>query len=175
MKRRWRRKPPTSTARSGACILFPPPPGRIALASGMMELRRALHFADACAFAGKGGCRAAGGCGAHRRRRGKVAQALPSAFTLDNTVKIVDNIVIYGLLNWVEKTMKWLFAFLVALNIIVFAGMVAGRVAERQKEALCAAVPMASGTQESGAALIGAAPERCRWCGFSARLGAWCG
>ena len=33
----------------------------------------------------------------------KVAQALPSAFTLDNTVKIVDNLVIYGLLNWVEK------------------------------------------------------------------------
>ena len=33
----------------------------------------------------------------------KVAQALPSAFILDNTVKIVDNLVIYGLLNWVEK------------------------------------------------------------------------
>ena len=33
----------------------------------------------------------------------KVAQALPPAFTLDNTVKIVDNLVIYGLLNWVEK------------------------------------------------------------------------
>ena len=46
--------------------------------------------------------------------------------------------------------MKWLFAFLVALNIIVFAGMVAGRVAERQKEALAPAVPMASGTQELG-------------------------
>ena len=42
--------------------------------------------------------------------------------------------------------MKWLFGVLVALNIIVFAGMVAGRVAERQKEALAPAVPMASGT-----------------------------
>ena len=46
--------------------------------------------------------------------------------------------------------MKWLFGVLVALNIIVFAGMVAGRVAERQKEALAPAVPMASGTQELG-------------------------
>ena len=71
--------------------------------------------------------------------------------------------------------MKWLFGVLVALNIIVFAGMVAGRVAERQKEALAPAVPMASGTQELGAARIGAAPERCRRCGFCARLGAWCG
>lgn len=33
----------------------------------------------------------------------KVAQALPLSFNLDNTVKIVDNLVIYGLLNWVEQ------------------------------------------------------------------------
>ncbi|WP_107727389.1 bifunctional biotin--[acetyl-CoA-carboxylase] ligase/type III pantothenate kinase [Neisseria weaveri] len=33
----------------------------------------------------------------------KVAQALPEAFTLDNIVKVVDNLVIYGLLNWVEQ------------------------------------------------------------------------
>ena len=33
----------------------------------------------------------------------KVAQALPTSFTLDNTVKIVDNLVIYGLLNWIEQ------------------------------------------------------------------------
>lgn len=33
----------------------------------------------------------------------KVVQALPEAFVLDNTVKIVDNLVIYGLLNWIEQ------------------------------------------------------------------------
>lgn len=33
----------------------------------------------------------------------KVVQALPSSFVLDNTVKIVDNLVIYGLLNWIEQ------------------------------------------------------------------------
>ncbi|MDO5638683.1 MAG: bifunctional biotin--[acetyl-CoA-carboxylase] ligase/type III pantothenate kinase [Neisseria sp.] len=33
----------------------------------------------------------------------KVAQALPVSFSLDNTVKIVDNLVIYGLLNWIEQ------------------------------------------------------------------------
>ena len=33
----------------------------------------------------------------------KVVQALPGAFVLDNTVKIVDNLVIYGLLNWIEQ------------------------------------------------------------------------
>ena len=33
----------------------------------------------------------------------KVAQALPSSFSLDNHVKIVDNLVIYGLLNWIEQ------------------------------------------------------------------------
>lgn len=33
----------------------------------------------------------------------KVVQALPKAFVLDNTVKIVDNLVIYGLLNWIEQ------------------------------------------------------------------------
>ncbi|MDO4640911.1 MAG: bifunctional biotin--[acetyl-CoA-carboxylase] ligase/type III pantothenate kinase [Neisseria sp.] len=33
----------------------------------------------------------------------KVAQAMPQAFVLDNTVKIIDNLVIYGLLNWVEQ------------------------------------------------------------------------
>jgi len=31
----------------------------------------------------------------------KVVNALPKQFVLDNTVKIVDNLVIYGLLNWV--------------------------------------------------------------------------
>ena len=34
----------------------------------------------------------------------KVAQALPPQFSLDNRVEIVDNLVIYGLLNWVEHT-----------------------------------------------------------------------
>ena len=34
----------------------------------------------------------------------KVAQNLPQAFILDNTVKIVDNLVLYGLLNWIEQT-----------------------------------------------------------------------
>lgn len=33
----------------------------------------------------------------------KVVQALPETFVLDNTVKIVDNLVIYGLLNWIEQ------------------------------------------------------------------------
>ncbi|ASK26944.1 bifunctional biotin--[acetyl-CoA-carboxylase] ligase/pantothenate kinase [Neisseria chenwenguii] len=33
----------------------------------------------------------------------KVVQALPESFVLDNTVKIVDNLVIYGLLNWIEQ------------------------------------------------------------------------
>ncbi|OSI36252.1 bifunctional biotin--[acetyl-CoA-carboxylase] ligase/type III pantothenate kinase [Neisseria dumasiana] len=33
----------------------------------------------------------------------KVVQALPSVFALDNTVKIVDNLVIYGLLNWIQQ------------------------------------------------------------------------
>ncbi len=33
----------------------------------------------------------------------KVAQALPLSFSLDNTVKIVDNLVVYGLLNWIEQ------------------------------------------------------------------------
>lgn len=32
----------------------------------------------------------------------KVAQALPNTFVLDNRIEIVDNLVIYGLLNWVE-------------------------------------------------------------------------
>lgn len=34
----------------------------------------------------------------------KVALHLPQAFILDNTVKIVDNLVLYGLLNWIEQT-----------------------------------------------------------------------
>jgi len=33
----------------------------------------------------------------------KVALNLPQSFILDNTVKIVDNLVLYGLLNWVEQ------------------------------------------------------------------------
>ena len=33
----------------------------------------------------------------------KVARALPEQFTLDNSVKIVDNLVIFGLLNWIEQ------------------------------------------------------------------------
>lgn len=33
----------------------------------------------------------------------KVAKSLPDAFTLDNRVKIVDNLVIFGLLNWIEQ------------------------------------------------------------------------
>jgi len=33
----------------------------------------------------------------------KVVNALPKQFVLDNTVKIVDNLVIYGLLNWVAQ------------------------------------------------------------------------
>lgn len=33
----------------------------------------------------------------------KVAKSLPDAFTLDNSVKIVDNLVIFGLLNWIEN------------------------------------------------------------------------
>lgn len=33
----------------------------------------------------------------------RVAQAMPQAFVLDNTVKIIDNLVIYGLLSWVEQ------------------------------------------------------------------------
>ncbi len=33
----------------------------------------------------------------------KVVQALPVSFVLDNTVKIVDNLVIYGLLNWIQQ------------------------------------------------------------------------
>ncbi|WP_373702954.1 bifunctional biotin--[acetyl-CoA-carboxylase] ligase/type III pantothenate kinase [Neisseria dentiae] len=33
----------------------------------------------------------------------KVVQALPASFVLDNTVKIVDNLVIYGLLNWIQQ------------------------------------------------------------------------
>lgn len=34
----------------------------------------------------------------------KVAHALPELFSLDNAVKIVDNLVIYGLLAWIEQT-----------------------------------------------------------------------
>lgn len=34
----------------------------------------------------------------------KVAQALPATFTLDKRIEIVDNLVIYGLLNWVEHS-----------------------------------------------------------------------
>lgn len=33
----------------------------------------------------------------------KVVQALPPSFVLDNTVKIVDNLVIFGLLNWIQQ------------------------------------------------------------------------
>ena len=33
----------------------------------------------------------------------KVVNALPKQFVLDNTVKIVDNLVIYGLLNWIAQ------------------------------------------------------------------------
>ena len=33
----------------------------------------------------------------------KVAEALPQAFVLDNDIKIVDNLVIYGLLSWVGQ------------------------------------------------------------------------
>ena len=32
----------------------------------------------------------------------KIADALPEAFSLDNHVKIVDNLVIFGLINWLE-------------------------------------------------------------------------
>lgn len=34
----------------------------------------------------------------------KVAHALPSTFVLDKRIEIVDNLVIYGLLNWVENS-----------------------------------------------------------------------
>lgn len=34
----------------------------------------------------------------------KIAQALPAAFVLDKRIEIVDNLVIYGLLNWVEHS-----------------------------------------------------------------------
>ena len=33
----------------------------------------------------------------------RVAEALGQLFDLDNTVKIIDNLVLYGLLNWVEQ------------------------------------------------------------------------
>ena len=33
----------------------------------------------------------------------KIADALPHAFILDNSVKIVDNLVIFGLINWIEQ------------------------------------------------------------------------
>ncbi|WP_027008659.1 biotin--[acetyl-CoA-carboxylase] ligase [Conchiformibius kuhniae] len=33
----------------------------------------------------------------------KVARALPEQFTLDNSVKIVDNLVVFGLLNWIGQ------------------------------------------------------------------------
>lgn len=36
----------------------------------------------------------------------KVVQALPQWFVLDNTVKIVDNLVIYGLLGWLEQSKR---------------------------------------------------------------------
>ena len=32
----------------------------------------------------------------------KIMQHLPEAFVLDNTIKIIDNLVIFGLLNWIE-------------------------------------------------------------------------
>jgi biotin---[acetyl-CoA-carboxylase] ligase / type III pantothenate kinase len=32
----------------------------------------------------------------------KVAQALPQSFILDNRIEIVDNLVLYGLINWIE-------------------------------------------------------------------------
>lgn len=44
--------------------------------------------------------------------------------------------------------MKWLFAVLVALNIIVFGGMVASRVAEKQKNAVAPTVPIVAGAQQ---------------------------
>ncbi|MDO5070759.1 hypothetical protein [Neisseria zoodegmatis] len=44
--------------------------------------------------------------------------------------------------------MKWLFAVLVALNIIVFGGMVASRVAEKQKTAVAPTVPIVGGAQQ---------------------------
>ncbi|MDF7675151.1 biotin--[acetyl-CoA-carboxylase] ligase [Neisseriaceae bacterium ESL0693] len=34
----------------------------------------------------------------------KIAQTLPAAFVLDKRIEIVDNLVIYGLLNWVENS-----------------------------------------------------------------------
>lgn len=33
----------------------------------------------------------------------KVAHALPQGFVLDNNIKIVDNLVVYGLANWVGQ------------------------------------------------------------------------
>ncbi|KLT72012.1 hypothetical protein PL75_10505 [Neisseria arctica] len=55
--------------------------------------------------------------------------------------------------------MKWLFAVLVALNIIVFGGMVAGRVAEKQKAVVAPTVPVASGRQELAVPDLKTAPE----------------
>ena len=34
---------------------------------------------------------------------GKIARALPENFAAENHVKIVENLVIYGLLNWIEQ------------------------------------------------------------------------
>ena len=34
---------------------------------------------------------------------GKVLRALPKNFVSENHVKIVENLVIYGLLNWIEQ------------------------------------------------------------------------
>ena len=44
--------------------------------------------------------------------------------------------------------MKWLFAVLVALNIIVFGGMVASRVAEKQKTVVAPTVPIVAAPQQ---------------------------
>ncbi|EGV34913.1 hypothetical protein [Neisseria weaveri] len=44
--------------------------------------------------------------------------------------------------------MKWLFFILVALNIIVFGGMVAGRVVEKQKAVVAPTVPMVGKVHE---------------------------
>lgn len=79
---------PTTTANAIATGMLDAVCGAIVLMHARLKERTPNQIVDIIITGG----------GAH-----KIMETLPRAFTLDNTVKIVDNLVIIGLLNWIEQ------------------------------------------------------------------------
>lgn len=83
---------PTTTANALASGMMDAVCGSLLLMHGRLQAREGVEANVDVVLTGGGAA--------------KVAQALPAEFSLDNTVKIVDNLVIYGLLNWLSEEVE---------------------------------------------------------------------